>query len=60
MAARWQEVPVECKHCGEQYKEDDKGKSSGAKCKANIIKTVDKKSHPVEFVSGTVQWSRSL
>eukprot|EP00729_Bicosta_minor_P010881 gene10881-12135_t len=45
MAARWQEVPVECKHCGEQYKEDGKGKSSGAKCSANIT-TVDKKYHP--------------
>lgn len=59
MAAQWQEVPVECKHCGEQYKEDGKGKSSGAKCSA-IIKTVNEKYHPGKFVSGTVRWSRSV
>lgn len=59
MSARWQEVPVECKHCGEQYKEDGKGKSSGAKCKANIT-TVDEKYHPGGLVSGTVRWSRSV
>lgn len=59
MSSRWQEVPVECKHCGEQYKENGQGKSSGAKCKANI-KTVDEKYHPKGYVSGTVRWSRSV
>lgn len=60
MAARWQEVPVECKHCGGQYKEDGKGMSWGAKCSANIIKTVNEKYHPGGWVSGTAWWSRSV